>query len=103
MPKVKTPSELAYERMLPLLYKTVHKTKPPERGPNYNYEPGYDPIKLSVHKVGKIKSKLLYRSWYGDKGQIFMVNNKDIGTVEEWAEARDKWDKEKLWKALTKK
>lgn len=102
MPKVKTPTELAYERMLPLLYKTVHKTKPPEKGPKYNYEPGYDPICLMVYKVGKIKSKLGYKPFYFNKAQIFMVNNKDIYTVEDWDAARDKWAKEKLWEALTK-
>jgi len=100
MPKVKTPSELAYERMLPLLYKTVYKVKPPESGPKVDWEVGYDPIGLVVYKIGKIKSKLSYRSWYGAKPTIYMVNNKDIYTEEDWEEARLKWAKEKMWKVL---
>lgn len=97
-----TPTHFAYEKMQKLLYKTVYKTKPPEKLPLHGFVGGYAPIELTVYKVGKIKSKLAYLPWAHGKMQYFMVNNKDIYTQEDWDAARDRWEKEKLWAALSK-
>ena len=97
MQKAMTPTKAAYEKILALgRFTQVCSYKPPQDEPTYNRVV----FMYVIWDIGKIKTRLASHSMGGSR--YIMVNNKDIGTMQDWAEARDRWSKEKMWKELTK-
>lgn len=89
---------MLYRKLKDLGNVKVYLSRPPDKEPLNVWECRPQPYWLE--NVGKRKSRV--REHYSPRTNAMSVSNKRIVEHKVWDEARDRWEKERIWKTLTK-